>query len=44
MGPELQYRKAPQEQLQTWSLVLRIFTWTSIGAAIVLLLMAWFLV
>lgn len=43
MEPEMQYLRAPQENLQTWSRITKLFIYSSVTIAVVLLLMAAFL-
>lgn len=44
MSVEMEHLKAPKENIQTWHNVMRLFTWAAVGCAIILLLMAAFLV
>jgi hypothetical protein len=43
MEQPMEFQSAPQEQLRTWSNVVRLFTWSCISIAILLILMAFFL-
>ena len=44
MAVEMEHLKAPKENLQTWDNVIKLFTWSAVACAVVLLLMAAFLV
>jgi hypothetical protein len=43
MEEQMEFERAPEAQLRTWSSVVRLFTISCIGIAVLLLLMAAFL-
>lgn len=43
MEPEMQHLRAPQENLQTWNLVTKLFMYSLIGIAVLMAFMALFL-
>jgi len=40
MEKEMEFLQAPEENLRTWSRVIKIFTWSCVSIAILLLVMA----